>query len=424
MARMNVLAEAVKGLKANIFAVDNLSPVSRVAVYVRAGSRYEPDDAPGISHFMKASAGLTTQDSSIFGIARYMERNGASFKVSVDREHIVYQVDCLRNNLNRVLGFIDDTIHKPEFRAWELVDVVRPRLLEELNQLKNNQSYLANEALHKVAYRGGLAHSTMIPEHMITKINNSHLFDYLERNFVLSRMAFVGVGVDENDLRDTIDQGFKLNGSEYKGVSGQSRYVGGEARIQANFPATMVNFAVEGRPVSDLRGQAALEIIGTILGDTKQTYLKYGIGGPKSLSALLVPTSPYFKASIINISHSDTGLFGFSITGPKDFLKDGVKRAVNHVKKVISNVSDADIKSAKSTLKARSLVLSEDPDAIFKDLGVRHSNGVAGQSPLDHLEKITKKEVQDVASKLLKSKPTIVAIGNPRFVPYLDELDS
>lgn len=424
LARKEERASDPSKLGNKVHAIDNLSPVSRVAIFIRAGSRYEPDEVPGITHYLRASAGLTTHDSSIFGITRHMERAGASFRVSSDREYIVYRIDCLRDKLGYVLGFIDDTINKPEFRAWELVDVVQPRLKEELKTIKKNQDLVTNEALHKAAYRGGLAHSTFLPEHQIEKIKGHHLFDFVRQNYVLERMSFFGLGVDEQDLRHNIEERFNLDGSKFGGVSGATRYVGGEARIQADFPHTMVNFVVQGCPISDLKSNAALSLIGTILGGEKQTYVKYGDGAQKSLANLLSKFSPSFKSSLININHSDTGLFGVSITGPNDKLRDATKAVVKHVKKVMSSVSETDLKEAKKAAKGRSLILSENQEAVFNTLGQLHASGIVGQSALDHVEKLTLKDLQTVASQLLKSKPTIVSVGNPRFVPYLDEIDS
>lgn len=420
---MNVLAEVAKGLKANIYAVDNLAPVSRVAVYIRAGSRYEPDAAPGISHFLRASAGLTTAESSIFGITRHIERAGASLKVTSDREYIVYRVDCIRDKLSYVLGFIDDTIHRPEFRSWELQDVVQPRLKEELGRYKKNQALVAHEAMHKAAFRGGLAHSTFIPEHQIEKIKKADLFQFFENNYVLDRMSFVGLGVDDSVLRSTIEQKFSLNGSKYKGVDGSTRYVGGEARIQANFSNTMVNFVVQGSPISDLKSVAVLEVIGSILGGHNQKYVKYGTGPEHSLGNLLNSLSPAFRSSIINVNHTDTGLFGFSIVGPNECMKEATKAAVKHVRKVMTNISENDLKSAKKATKARALILSENQDAVFNYMARGYAAGIVGQSPLDHVEKLTLKDVQTVVGTLLKGKPTMVSVGNPRFVPYVDEVD-
>ena len=420
---MNVLADIAKGLKANVHAIDNLSPVSRVAVYVRAGSRYEPDHLPGISHYIRATAGLTTQDSSIFGITRHMEKAGASFKVTCDREFIVYSVNCLRDKLSYVLGFIDDTLHRPEYRSWELVDVVQPRLREELNRYKKNQGVMANEAMHKAAYRGGLAHSMFAPDHQVQKLTKDNVFEYFEKNYVLDRMSFVGLGVDETDFRDIIEQKFRLNGSDYKGVTGASRYVGGEARIQANFPTTRVNFVVQGSPVTDLKSLAALEVLSFLVGGNGQAPVKYGSGATKTLTNVINSISPSLKTSIINVNHSDTGLFGFSLYGSDATLKEATRTAVKHVKHILGGVSEKDLKEAKSAAKVRLLIESENQDAVFNAMGKRHASGVAGVSPLDLVEKLNLKDVQTVASNLLKSKPTLVAIGNPRNVPYVDELD-
>lgn len=424
MARLNALADVVKGLKANIHVIDNLSPISRVAVYVRAGSRYEPDNVPGIAHFMRASAGLTTQDSSIFGITRHTERAGARFQVSHDREFIVYRMDCMRDKLGYVLGFIDDTLHKPEFRSWELVDVVQPRLKHELEVYKKNQSAVANEAMHKAAFRGGLAHSMYAPEHQVTAIKNKHLFEYLQNNFVLERMTFTGLSVDENELKENIEERFNLNGTQYSGVTGASRYIGGgEARIQAGFAHTMVNFVVQGCSGNDLKSLAALEVIGTLLGGHQQKYIKYGDGHNKSLSYHM-RSSPGVRTSIINLNYTDTGLFGFSICGPNEVLREATKSAVRHVRQVLSSISEQDLSTAKKATHARALIQSEDHNAVFEGMCRRHAHGVQDQNLLSLVEKLSLKNVQAVAGNLLKSKPTMVAVGNPRFVPYIDELDS
>ena len=420
MARINVLADIAKGLKANVHAVDSLSPVSRVAVYVRAGSRYEPDHLPGIAHYIRASAGLTTSDSSKFGIVRHMERHGATFRATSDREYIIYRVDCLRDKLGYVLSFIDDQIHKPEFRPWELVDIVQPRLNEELGRFKKNQSLVMNEAMHKTAFRGGLAHSAFIPDFQVEKFKKNDVLEYFENNYVLDRMSFVGLSVDENELRTTVEERFSLNGAEFKGVSGATRYVSGEARIQAGFPHTMVNFVVQGSPISDLKSLAALNVISSFIGN--QVPVKYGLGAEKTLTKLMHTMSPSLTTSVVNLNYTDTGLFGFSICGPNDVMKLATSTAVKHLRQVLANINENDLKSAKKAAKVRSLIFSENHDAVFDAMGRRHAAGVVNQTPIDLVEKLTLKEVQTVANGLLKGKPTLVSVGNPRYVPCVDEL--
>jgi len=423
MARMNVLAEVAKGLKANIHAVDNLSPVARVAVCVKAGSRYEPDHLPGISHQIRASAGLTTYDSSVFGIARHMERAGASFRVNSNREYIIYRVDCLRDKLDYVLGFIDDTIHRPEYRSWELVDYIHPKLKHEISSYKHNQDELINEAMHKAAFRGGLAHSVYTPEYRITKFNRNDLFEYLEKNFVLDRMTFTALGCDPEEFSSIIEEKFRLNGAEYKGVSGESRYIGGgEARVQAGFPLTKVNYVVQGVPIQDQKSLAALEVIASAFGTQKGAI--HGDGSEKTLHNLMLSYSKSIRCSIINLSYQDHGLFGISISGPNEKpFTTAVKAAIKQTKQVLTNMNENDLKRAKRIARARCLIESENHDIVFKAMADRHAAGVTGQSPLALVESLTLKDVQAVAAQLLKSKPTMAVVGNPRFVPYVDELD-
>ena len=423
MARINVLAEMAKGLRANVHAVDNQSPVSRIAVYVRAGSRYEPDHLPGVSHHIRAAAGLTTLDSSIFGITRHMERAGASFKVTSNREYIIYRLDCLRERLDYVLGFVDDTIHKPEYRSWELSDHTQPKLKQELEFHRKNQSAVTNEAMHKAAFRGGLAHSIVTPEHRIAKMKREDLFEYLESNFVLDRMTFTGLGCNPEELRSFVEEKFRLNNAESRAMTGESRYIGGgESRVQAGFPLTQVNYVVQGMPVQDQKGLAALEVISNAIGTQIST--PYGMGADKTLSNVLSSCLQGTKASIINLNYRDTGLFGISLLGPNtSAFKDAVKVATKHVKQVLSGINENDLKVAKRVAKVRSLIQSEDQNAVFEAMANRHAGGLAGQGPLELVESLSLKDVQTVAGQLLKSRPTIAVVGNPRFVPYIDELD-
>lgn len=423
MARVKALAEIAEGLKAKVYTFENLSPVSQVSVYVKAGSRYEPNAVPGISHFLRASALLTTQRFGHFAVTRYLERVG-KFHVTSDREYIVYRVDCLRDKLGYALRFIDDTLHRPEFRPWELFDIVQPKVRGDLQRFKSNQILVANEALHKAAYRGGLAHSVFMPEHQVSKINKEHLFDYVNTSVVPSRISIVGLGVAKDELSGLIENTFNFSDADYSGVDGKSRYVGGEARIQAGFDKTLVNYVVEGSSINDVKMLAAIEVISTILGGYQQINVKYGEGCPKSLAGALNHYSQQVKPSIININHSDTGLFGISIHGPNSLIGNATRDAIKHVKKILSSVSESDLKVAKNSCIAKLLIMSENHEASYQALSRRCSAGLEKHDPIDGVANVTLGDIQAAVGKLLKSKPTIVSVGNPRFVPYLDELDS
>lgn len=59
--------------KTFVAALDNGSPVTRVTIAFKAGSRYEPQAELGLSHVLRSAAGLTTKNISSFLIQRRHE---------------------------------------------------------------------------------------------------------------------------------------------------------------------------------------------------------------------------------------------------------------------------------------------------------------------------------------------------------------
>lgn len=65
----------------------------KVTSIFRAGSRYEPLTEPGISHILRAAAGLTTAHSSNFLTTRKLAQIGANVTASGDREFLYYTLE-------------------------------------------------------------------------------------------------------------------------------------------------------------------------------------------------------------------------------------------------------------------------------------------------------------------------------------------
>ncbi|TNM97371.1 hypothetical protein fugu_015527 [Takifugu bimaculatus] len=87
-----------------VASLENYSPLSRVGVFVKAGSRYETAENQGVSHVLRLAANLTTKGASAFKICRGVEALGGSLTVTSTRETMVYTVDCLREHLDSLTG--------------------------------------------------------------------------------------------------------------------------------------------------------------------------------------------------------------------------------------------------------------------------------------------------------------------------------
>lgn len=213
-----------------IAAVENLSPVSRVGVFIRAGARYEKPGQLGITHSLRNAAGLSTQTSTIFGIARNVEYTGGSLSATTNREDIAYVLENSRDSIGENLRFLADTVTRPAFKPWELEDFAY-RTGIDLERLKQNPQAQLLEALHKAAFRGGLGNSVYSPSYEVKNHDHNALSSYVADNFLANRMAIVGLGVELGALVAEVEKNFTLNTSSAVPATPESKYVGGIVRV-------------------------------------------------------------------------------------------------------------------------------------------------------------------------------------------------
>jgi ubiquinol-cytochrome c reductase core subunit 2 len=110
---------------------DSNSPVARVSIQFKAGSRNETYENLGASHVLRFAAGLTTANATAFGITRNLQQVGSGLTVTGDREVVSYTVEVTKDNLETGLKYLEAAVTGQLFKPWELQDNL-PRLRCEL----------------------------------------------------------------------------------------------------------------------------------------------------------------------------------------------------------------------------------------------------------------------------------------------------
>lgn len=229
----------------NIVAIENNSPICRVGIFIRAGPRLEAPGQLGISHALRTAAGLSTQKSTQFGITRTIDYIGGSFKIAATREDLCYVVEALKDDMGAPMKYLADTVSRPAFKPWELGDQVKPRMQIDRARLKESPDVRLLEILHSAAFKGGLSHPLVSPGFMIGKHDRSMLLDYMESNFVNSRMAVVGSGISLEELVDGVERSLQMNSSAPPAIP-KSKFVANTIRKATPLPASLVAVASEG----------------------------------------------------------------------------------------------------------------------------------------------------------------------------------
>lgn len=399
--------------KTFVAALDNGSPVARVTIAFKAGSRYEPQGELGLAHLLRSAAGLTTKNASAFIIRRQLAQIGASFNASGDREFIYYTLEATQDKLQEAVEYLNNIVSNQEFRPWELSDNL-PRLKYDLAVLP--PQVRAVDLLHKAAYRRGLGNSLFIAPKKIGKISTESLQHFASSTLTSGRCAVAIIG-NSQDNASLVAQALQLS-SGTEGQSEPSKYCGGELRKEMGGDLAHVAIAVQGAPAGSPQS-LALAVAAKALGNGPVT--KWGVDNTP-IAKSIGNIGP-FAAAGFNVSYSDNGLFGVILSVPKDEANAAVK-AAGKLLKSASLSADA-IKAGKNLLKLQVLSEAEEGTALAESIAAQGLYSGSVKSPIDiakDIDGLSNSDVSQALSNAAKSKISMGAAGNLSFVPYVDEL--
>ncbi|KAL3876312.1 hypothetical protein ACJMK2_034174 [Sinanodonta woodiana] len=405
-----------------VASLENYSPISRIAAVALAGSRCETPQNIGITHCVRALAGLSTKGVSGFGLTRSVMQMGGNFSCSTSREFMQYTIQCQRDHVQEALDPLIDIMTKPAFKAWEVQDI-QPQMKLDLAILEAQPVNHLMELLHTAAFRDTLGRSLYAPSFKIGKYNPEQLLSFVHNQYTAGRIAIVGLGVDHDVLTHKL---MRLKPFEASDVETKKAvFHGGELRVPSPLDLAYVAVATEG-PSLNSKEYLAAGVLQMILGSGPFVKYSSNVVCSKLAQAISKTTNQPFSISGLNASYSDSGLFGFvAITQPEDMdkvLRGAFKEMAGLSK---TGVSDQEFQRGKNQLKSSILMSLEDGDNLLTDLvaqSLLYKKFVSPEELSRNIDEITKIDVNNVAKKIVSGKPAMAAVGDLSNTPYLDQL--
>ncbi|KAF7279735.1 hypothetical protein GWI33_006768 [Rhynchophorus ferrugineus] len=377
-----------------LVSAENESPLARVSVIFRAGSRFESVDNLGAAHVVRTAAGLSTRNASQFAIIRNLQQG-------------------TRQAVEKVLPFLSEVATEQVFKPWEIAELA-DRL--KLDLAVRPLQLRAVDLLHKAAFRTGLGNSQFIPKFQIGKISSETLQHFVSSTFTSGRAAVIGLGIDNSKLTQ-FAQGLNLDSSA--GISSVNPYKGGEVRSDKGGEFAFVALAGEGAALTNTKEALATAVLQNVLSAGPQVKWSSNDNGvvPRAIG-----NTDGYSVRGINASYSDTGLVGVLLAAPAKSAGKIVEGAVKALKS--GNISDADVNRAKNLLKTNLLLELESGSSAVQSYGTQAVLTGAVRSPADVVSAVDSVTTADVRNALQKAarKLTIASVGNLSEVPYADQL--
>ncbi|XP_017540640.1 cytochrome b-c1 complex subunit 2, mitochondrial [Pygocentrus nattereri] len=405
-----------------VASLETYSPVSKIGVFVKAGSRYEPVGNLGVTHLLRLASNLTTKGVSAFKISRGLEALGSTLSVTSTREHMVYSLDFLRDDFDSVIEYLISVTTAPEFRPWEVSELTSRVKIDKALAEQCVQTSIF-EKLHQAAYKNALSNSLYCPDYRVGKITGDHMQEFFANNYKSARMALVGLGVSHSALKQVAEQYLDVHKGE--GTPGDKAiYHGGELRVQNGDSLTHTLIACEGA-ASGTAEANAFSLLQQLLGAGPQVKRGSNVTSKLSQGIAKTTTQP-FDATAFNASYSDSGLFGLYTIAQADSTREVIKAAMAQVSAVAGGaISAEDLTRAKGQLKTEYLMVLESSDSLLEEIGIQALTSGAYSSPevvAKDIDSVTSSDVINAAKKFVQSKKTMASRGHLVNTPFVDEL--
>ncbi|KAK2108722.1 Cytochrome b-c1 complex subunit 2, mitochondrial, partial [Saguinus oedipus] len=388
-----------------IASLENYAPVSRIGLFIKAGSRYEDSNNLGTTHLLRLASGLTTKGASSFKITRGIEAVGGLLSVTATRKNMAYTVECLWGDVDILMEFLLNVTTSPEFRHWEVGDIQPQLKVDKAVAFQNPQTHVI-EHLHAAAYRNALANPLYCSDYRIGKVTPEELHYFVQNHFTSARMALIGLGVSHPVLKQVAEQFLNMRGA--LGLSGsKAKYHGAESAAVGSAEAN------------------AFSVLQHVLG--AGPHIKRGSNTTSHLhQAVAKATHQPFDVSAFNASYSDSGLFGIYTTSQAAAAGDVIKAAYNQVKTIAQgNLSNTVVQTAKNKLKAGYLMSVESSEGLLEEVGSQAliaSSYVPPSTVLQQIDSVANADIINAAKKFVSGKKSMAASGNLGHTPFVDEL--
>ncbi|KAK3314779.1 ubiquinol-cytochrome C reductase complex CORE protein 2 precursor [Apodospora peruviana] len=408
----------IAGIK--VAARDDNSPVTRLAVVAKAGTRYEP--LPGLTVGLEEFAFKNTYKRSAKRITRETELLGGQLQAYHTREAIVLQANFLREDLPYFTELLAEVISQTRYTTHEFHEEIEGTI--HVKQERFSNASIAQDAAHTAAFHLGLGSplyptaNTPVGPYM----NEHNVAGFADAAYSKETIAVVADGASHAGLRKWIEPFFKGVSEKSSGelYTEASKYYGGEQRIAKTGQNSMV-IAFPGSSLKDNKPETAV-LVGLLGGESA---VKWSTGF--SLLAKIAANNFGTTASARNFAYSDTGLLTIQISGGNpQAVRKATKEAVDALKSLINgDIAKEDL--VKAIAKAKFDLLS---DSETGGVGLVHAgaNLISGGSPLQvtealkALESVTADKLKAAAKELLAGKASVAAVGDVWMLPFAEEL--
>ncbi len=378
-----------------------------VAYWVGTGSRDEPADRAGASHFLEHLLFKGTERRTAAAIAEELDEVGGDCNAFTTKEYTTFYVRLLSEHLPLGLDILSDIMWQPALRPSD-VDAERAVILDEILMHADEPSDLAAERWQAAMFpEHPLGRDTLGTADSVQRISRDDIRAFFDVHY---RPANMVVSVAGDCSHEAVAAELERRFDGAAGGAAPTRVAPGPDTVRLDVvrrPTEQAHLVYGVRSVARFDERRwPLAVLNHVLGGGLSSRLFQKVREERGLAysvwseraayadagslAVVVGTAPQSVAEVLRI-----------VDGELDLLAE-------------SGVTERELAVAKGYLRAEMLLSGEDSGARMSRIGASlllHGEVLTVDEVLRRIEAVTQEQVLEVAGQLALAQRTMSAVG-------------
>jgi predicted Zn-dependent peptidase len=394
-----------------------------VGVWVRRGSRHEPAEAGGVSHFIEHMVFKGTKTRSAERIAAEVDSIGGYMDAFTSREYASFHLKVLDLHLPLAVELLGDIVLNPRFDPAEMAREKKV-IFEEISMVEDTPDDLVMELLTEAFWPGHpLGRPILGTRGTVSRFRREDLASWFARTYRPANLLVAAAGhVEHAALRGLVERHFGRlpgDGAAGRARAGAGRVAGPNGRPPAVARRTVTRskkeleqvhlcLAAPAHPQSHPDRYAGY-VLNTVLGGSMSSRLFQNVREKRGLV--------YSISSGIS-AYSDAGLLTVYAGTSLESAPEVLRLTMVEIRRLCTErLGEEELRRAKEHIKG-GFVLSLESSSARMNHVARQEIGFGRQLPLEEIlggiEAVGAEDVRRVAGALFEGRLGASVVGDLR----------
>ena len=389
--------------------MDHVHSVS-VGIWLRSGSRQEPPELNGISHFVEHMVFKGTVHRTAEEIARAVDSIGGMLDAFTSKEMVCFNARVLDEHLPRVFDILADLVLEPNFASE---DITREQsvVLEEIRMTQDSPEDLVHELFAEHFWSPhALGKPILGTAETVSAFTRNSVQDWFRNQYAANRLVITAAGhLTHSQMVDLVAARFahlapsKIDNLDVAPAAAPHITL----RTKCELEQVHICLGVPALPATDQR-RFAVSVLNNVLGGGMSSRLFQNIRERQGLAyAIFSEISAYHDAGVLSV------YAGTSI----ETAAQVVRSVLAEFRRLKDEMLEPDeIRRAKDHLKGATLLALESSGQRMSSLARNHlyfNRQFTPEELISKLEAVTSEDVQMVAREFFQPERLAASVvGN------------